>query len=88
MNWVTHLVYSFVALLGDVSIRVFVIEIEGAVGTSLSGCLSLKLKVLWGMSPLGCLSLMLKVLAGMSLSGCLSLKLKVLQGCLHQGVCH
>ena len=37
---------------GDVSVRVFVIEIEDAVGMSPSGCLSLTLKVLWGMSLL------------------------------------
>ena len=35
---------------GDVSDGVFVIEIEGAVGMSPSGCLSFKLKV-----PRGCL---------------------------------
>ena len=37
---------------GDVSVRVFVIEIEDAVGMSPSGCLSLTLKVPWGMSLL------------------------------------
>ena len=35
---------------GDVLVGVFVIDAEGAMGMSLSGCLSLKLKV-----PRGCL---------------------------------
>ena len=39
--------------VGGVSIRVFVIEIEGAAGLSPSGCLSLTLNVLWGMSLSG-----------------------------------
>ena len=34
--------------MGDVLVGVFVIDAEGAMGMSPLGCLSLKLKMLWG----------------------------------------